>query len=662
MIRLSLLFIFLGFHFSLRAQDFSYIPIDSTKQKWGDWNEPNWLRYFGLDAGDMNGDGLLDIASGRYVYQNPGGDMTEGWQRTVLDDNVDAICIMDVDGDPYADIIAQALPDLYWYEATTPVGDQFVRKRISAVPATSHVNSQGFERAQILSGEKEELVIAGNGNIYLLTIPANPSESLPWPTSLIGANTSDEGIGVGDMDGDGDLDIASGRRKKGEDEPTILVWFENEGRGDIPWTDHLIGETKHPIDRVAIGDLNGDKQAEVVITEERYPGLEADAQIIWFSQEDPPTSTWTPHVLNTQYSTNNLDLQDLDADGDLDILTAEHKGEALELQFWMNDGRAEFSKKVIDTGKENHLGAQAFDMDGDGDLDIIGAGWDAYKWMHVWRNNSHHPIDSLHTPLITEYQGKDHYLIQTKHITYYYDLAGGGFSRMIDTNGNDWISFKAGSSGDYPAGAGNVFRGIPNLVFQGEDNGAGHPGFDQCTSWVEAGRLYSESKSKKWKWSWTFYENYAVLDLLKVDSSRTYWFLYEGTPGGRFNPSAYYYGSDLKGPASDTPDFYKGQALFLPLQWAYTGVKGLPSTFYMLHQHSQPQKGILSYLGNSEDGVESKDGMTVFGFGRGENTQALLSSPTRFVIGLYPSEIRTSSDHDEFAQFLKRNFLNSDLR
>ena len=87
-----------------------YIPIDSTKQKWGDWDNPEWLRYFGADAGDINRDGLMDIVSGRYIYMNPGGDMTGNWERIVLDDNVDIIFTLNVDDDPYADLIVQALP------------------------------------------------------------------------------------------------------------------------------------------------------------------------------------------------------------------------------------------------------------------------------------------------------------------------------------------------------------------------------------------------------------------------------------------------------------------------------------------------------------------------------------------------------------------------
>jgi hypothetical protein len=369
-----------------------YIEIDSTKQMWGNWDDPDWLRYFGLDAGDVDRDGNLDIISGRYVYHNPGGTMEGHWKRSVLDDNVDGILYMDVDGDPYADIIAMALPDLYWYEATNLEGTRYRRIKIGEVPATSHVNSQGFEKAQIIEGGLSEFVIAGDGDIYAIEIPEEDADSEPWKIQMICKNTSDEGIGVGDIDGDGDLDIAAGRRPDGEEEPKILVWFENPGNIDTLWEPIVVGESIHPIDRVEIADVNGDKKADIIITEERYPGLEPDANLWYFTPEN--SENWERHKVVTQFSMNNLDITDFDKDGDIDLLTAEHKGEALELQLWKNDGQGNFSKIVIDTGKENHLGTQFVDIDSDGDLDIIGAGWDNHKFMHLWRNDA---VKSLKT-------------------------------------------------------------------------------------------------------------------------------------------------------------------------------------------------------------------------------------------------------------------------
>ncbi len=427
---LCILFIGISFISSAQNEKWSYFAIDSSKQKWGDWDEPEWLRYFGLDFNDVNRDGLTDVISGRYVYLNPGGSMDYSWKRIVLDDNVDAIFSLNVDDDPYADIIAQALPDLYWYEAVDQSGTRYTRKKIAEVPATSHINSQGFERAQIIAGGKEELLIAGHGNIYCIRIPGNTTTEDLWPTNLIARNTSDEGIGVGDVDGDGDLDIVAGRRQEGEDEPKLLVYFENPGTVEQEWKDTELGESEHPIDRIEVSDLNNDNKADIVFTEERYPGLEPDANLYIYLQKDNPFE-FEKSILVTQYSMNNLDVADMDEDGDVDIITNEHKGPNLELQIWKNDGSAVFTKNVIDTGKENHLGTKCIDIDKDGDLDIVGSAWDNYRWMHLWRNDR-----ILHQTENCYY--KEYSWLPESQDTDGYLRVGG----RLDYRNNDWFKKK----------------------------------------------------------------------------------------------------------------------------------------------------------------------------------------------------------------------------
>ncbi len=663
------------------ASDWTYIPIDDAKQKWGDWDKPEWLRYFGLDFGDVDRDGNIDIVSGRYIYHNPGGSMEKPWPRTVLDDNVDAIFAIDADGDPHADIIAQALPNIYWYEALDEEGTRFSRKVISTIPPTGHVNSQGFEKAQILSGGLLELVIASNGNIYCIAIPEDTDSAEKWPTHLIARNTSDEGIGVGDIDEDGDLDIACGRRPEGENEPLILVWYENPGNVKGPWQDYVIGRTEKPIDRVELGDLNGDGHLEIVLSQERYPGLEPDGKLLWFSRQESIHQEWEKHSIVTQYSMNNLDLADIDRDGDVDIITNEHKGPRLETQLWMNDGQAHFTKHVLDTGKENHLGTQFVDLDGDGDLDVAGCAWDHYRWMHVWRNDA---VKSLSEGSIvrkprrtatavaekklgeqreklratrTVYEETPHFVVYTKTATYYYDIKGGGFSRIIDRYGNDWVSFKRNPWGQYPASAASAFRGLPNCVWNGHDDGAGHPGHSKCTSRLRGNRIITQSLSGKWRWSWEFFDDHAVLDVAKADPERKYWFLYEGTPGGVFEPANSYFGTSNGGPSSEQPDFYGGRVLGDRFQWMYAGNKDVKTVLYMLQLQEDNLTDVISYLGNSESGIQSENGMTVFGFGRTTDTKPLLTGPNRFVIGFYPESITDASQHVKFAEYLKQRFI-----
>lgn len=654
------------------SEQWNYIQIDSVKQKWGDWNDPDWLRYFGLDTGDVDGDGNLDIISGKYIYHNPGGTMANPWPRTVLEENVDGILFLDVDHDFYADIIAMALPDLYWYEAVNEEGTSYIRKKIGQVPATSHVNSQGFEKAQLIPGGPSEFVIAGNGNIYVVAIPRKNAKTVPWKVSLICKNTSDEGIGIGDIDNDSDLDIAAGRRPIGEEEPKILIWFENPGNIETQWKAHHVGLSEHPIDRVKVADVNGDKKADIIVTEERYPGLEPDANIWWFGQQG--LDTWERNRITTQYSTNNLDILDIDTDGDTDLLTAEHKGEQLELQLWYNDGKGNFSKTLVDTGKENHLGAQWADLDNDGDMDVIGAGWDKHNFMHVWRNDE--MVESLENAQVSEknkagikirqalYEDRPHFLIHTELATYYLDVSGGGLSRIIDQYGNDWIGFKKEPWDRYPASAAAAFRGMPNLVFKGKDKGAGHPGHDKCTSTITSkNTIKTESLSGLWKWTWNFFHDYVVLNVMETDADIPYWFLYEGTPGGFYDPEKYGYGTNVLGPRRDIPDFYNGNILQGDFQWAYFFHEDVDTTLFVVNMAKDAKTDMMAYLGNSEQGAQSKDGMTVFAFGRDKDTTPLLEGKNTFIIGLYPKEVSSAAEHEKLTVHIQNivqsiNFAN----
>ncbi len=369
------------------VSNWTYVEIDREKTKWGDYDDPVWLRYFGLDMGDVNHDGMKDVVTGRWIYLNPGNDMSGPWERVDLGINVDGILLLDVDGDEFADIIAQSLPDVYWMESANRDGTAWGAAKIGEVPATSHVNSQGFEKVQIIPGGREEFVIAGDGNIYCFEIPEDPVNS-PWKVTLVAPNTSDEGIGTGDIDGDGDVDIVAGRRPDGGDEPLIVVWFENPGDGAGNWKGFEIGRTNHPADRIEVADLNRDGRADIIVAEERFPGLEPDGNLFWFEQPAPGEDLWGRHCIVTQYSMNNLDIVDMDGDGDMDLVTSEHKGPDPELQLWVNDGQGNFVKELLDRGKESHLGTQVADMDDDGDMDIVSIGWDRYPFVHLWRNDA----------------------------------------------------------------------------------------------------------------------------------------------------------------------------------------------------------------------------------------------------------------------------------
>ncbi len=244
------------------VDQWQYIQVDSSRQKWGDWAEPAWLRYFGLDMKDINKDGYKDIISGRYFYLNPGGNMEEVWTRNDLGMNVDGYLFVDVDGDEFADVIAEALPDVLWFEADNMQGSSWTCRKIGEIPETDHVNGQGGRHAQLISDGKGEVILAAREGIWAATVPGDPNIQSNWEFKLIIQTGSSEGIGVGDIDGDGDLDLATGDMSEADkDVSRQLYWHENPGSLNTKWVKHFAGTAINAIDRVEIADLDGDGPA-----------------------------------------------------------------------------------------------------------------------------------------------------------------------------------------------------------------------------------------------------------------------------------------------------------------------------------------------------------------------------------------------------------------
>ena len=258
----------------------------------------------------------------------------------------------------------------------------------------------------------------------------------------------------------------------------------------------------------------------------------------------------------------------------------------------------------------------------------------------------------LSAQCITEvsYLERPHFKIQTGSATYLYDMAGGGFSSIRDRTGVEWIGYKPGDA-RVPQSAAADFRGLPNLVFGGEDNGCGHPGFDKCVSQrLAADRILTRSKSGKWIWQWTFSESGARLEISRTDSSRNYWFLYEGIPGGSFDPEKQFWGTDTDGHRSDTPPIGSDSTGSGNWKWACFGHGKIKRCFYVVHLTPDDKRDNFSYMGSGPEGVASSDGMVVFGLGR-DGVSPLLNGPNSFFIGFMDYD----APHEELPGLLEKH-------
>ena len=220
-----------------------------------------------------------------------------------------------------------------------------------------------------------------------------------------------------------------------------------------------------------------------------------------------------------------------------------------------------------------------------------------------------------------EDEGQAAYKIETPRATYFYQPEAGGFSSMIDRDGNDWISFNRGKG---PQG---MYRGIPNLVFPGD---IFHPGHKHCRSEIiqntkQLVSIRSTSNDNAWSCVWDIYPTHATLTVTQADSN--YWFLYEGTPGGSFSEEDdYFVTSDGKRHAAS--EHLKEQVLPAP-EWVYFGDKNVARTLLLWHHDAD----------DAVDQYYPMDGMTVWGFGRNYQCceKYLERTPNRFTIGFIES-------------------------
>jgi hypothetical protein len=285
--------------------------------------------------------------------------------------------VFDFDGDGDMDILgtegvgSQSNTDLVWAENDGNGTFVTFTNIDSGPPTTEFPVDQGFlqgihvDRFGPGGTGPLEIVLQWNKNVggtQLITVPANPTID-QWTVRTISSTTRGEEIDSGDIDLDGDNDLYLGTE-----------WLRNDGSS---WTAFVVDSTTGIHDRTRLGDIDRDGLLDAAV------GFAA-GRLSWYEQPSTsPEEFWTEHVIDgtTIRPTRSLDLIDMDADGDLDVIAGETSPtlppSTLSAFVFENvDGSgANWLRHTVYTGDEHHDGTQAFDSDGDGDLEIVSVGW-----------------------------------------------------------------------------------------------------------------------------------------------------------------------------------------------------------------------------------------------------------------------------------------------
>lgn len=334
---------------------------------------------------DVDGDGLLDMISGGWWFENP-GTVSGTWTRRTVGGNLNNVLIIndwDCDGDidflgtegMLTPINAADNNNEFHYGRNDGSGN-FTVTAAGSSGFAGNVFPQGFTGGQLQPGEEFSALIGWNGSeinnigVQRIVPPAGGPSSGPWAFSFIHPISEGEQMTLGDINRDGLVDIFQG-----------TGWLRNNGPGYTRFeiTPSLANTNGTP-DRDRLFDMDQDGDLDAIVGFSHAPG-DAPNDVLWFEQPADPEQLWTQHTIGTNVGGGfSMDVGDIDHDGDVDVLLGEHMGATRLLIFENLDGvGTSWAQRVVDAGNpsviDHHLGSQLVDLDGDGDRDIMSIGW-----------------------------------------------------------------------------------------------------------------------------------------------------------------------------------------------------------------------------------------------------------------------------------------------
>ena len=170
------------------------------------------------------------------------------------------------------------------------------------------------------------------------------------------------GLSAADLTGTGSQDLIVTDAGRG------IYWFENDGAGNF--TRHVIlYRTNELLERQAVADINGDGKPEVVCVDN------LNGCLLWFGFDGDPRNprSWRHHYITEGGLPGAYDLAvaDLDGDGNLDVVGS---GWRISNQFaWFQNRDGAWLEHTIDDDTPESRGVCAADITGNGRVDIVGA-------------------------------------------------------------------------------------------------------------------------------------------------------------------------------------------------------------------------------------------------------------------------------------------------
>ncbi len=157
---------------------------------------------------------------------------------------------------------------------------------------------------------------------------------------------------------------------------------------------------------------------------------DGDSETETASEEDD--GTWPSTLIDGTFaSASGLLARDLDGDGDADFVGSAG-GATSDMVWWRNDGGEplEWTKQVIDGNFSVAMHATAADVDGDGNVDVLGAAWSGNE-IAWWRSDGGDPIEWTKQTIVSDYLAA--------HEVYACDLDGDGDTDVLGASAENHL-------------------------------------------------------------------------------------------------------------------------------------------------------------------------------------------------------------------------------
>ena len=280
----------------------------------------------------------------------------------------------DIDGDGFLDAISASSIDnkIAWHKNLNGLGDfgtqQIISTNASFVTSIDLGDLDGDGDLDILSTEHFANNITWYENI-------DSQGSFGEKQIISNVAYSSPSVIASDIDNDGDLDVIFS--SPGSD---TIAWLENvDGLGNFS-EEIIINDNANATRAVFAIDIDGDNNKDIISA--------LYNEIVWYKNLNGLGDFGEPQPISNETITSvDLVAIDLDEDGDNDLLSASVQDN--KIAWYENiDGQGNFGPQIVISTNTNEPNTVfAFDIEGDGDLDVLSSSFWDHK-IAAYRRNS----------------------------------------------------------------------------------------------------------------------------------------------------------------------------------------------------------------------------------------------------------------------------------